>query len=187
MIMNKKLTGVALMCLSLLVSSVASAKAKFYFNVCVDTSESVANGGLKLDPMGVHLVAPLLYRQGVTEPLTATNQLIPSCQYGLFRGFMAEVPEKAHYANWKLNDGQYVPGAVIVFNLSDLSFGYTSSSGVWYGLFKGSCGDVRIQLPFYLTSLTGDWRNFTPDGPNGLIKIKITARQDKTLSCTAVH
>lgn len=186
MIINKKLTGVALMCLGLLVSSVASAKAKFYFNVCVDTSESAANGGLNLDPMGVHLVAPLLYRQGVTEPLVATNQLIPSCHYGLYKNFMAEVPQKAHYENWKLNDGQYVPGVVIVFNLSDLSFGYTANHA-WYGLYKGSCGDVRIQLPFYLTSITGDWRNFTPDGPNGLIKIKITANQDKTLTCKAVR
>lgn len=192
MISNKNLVVAAMISLGLLVSGAANAKAKFYFNVCIDSSKSAAAGGLNFGTMmgggmGAGNVTPVLalanYIGGTgIFPGSAFN--VPDCKSGMVNGLVDDTA-KGDFANWKPNDGQVVRGSILKLNLGYIAgTGITNTGAV--RTFSGSCGDMPIPLEWVVGSTSGDWRNFAPITSNGqgLIKIVVVANHNNTLTCS---
>ncbi len=193
MISNKNLVVAAMISLGLLVSGAANAKAKFYFNVCIDSSKSAAAGGLNFGSImsggiGASNVTPVLALAnyvGGTGIFTGSKFNAPDCKNGMVNA-LVEDPAKGDFANWKPNDTQVLRETVLKLNLGSVTGSGVSPVTGAVKTFTGSCGDMPIPLEWVVGSTSGDWRNFAPVTSNGqgLIKIVVVANLDNSLTCS---
>ncbi len=194
MICNRNLMVAAMISLGLLISGAANAKAKFYFNVCIDSSKSAAAGGINFGSalgggMGASNVAPelaLANYVGGTGIFPGSSFNVPDCKNGM-KNAVVDDTAKGDFANWKPNDTQVLKETVLKLNLGQLSgVGISSINGATRLITSGSCGVMPIPLEWTVGSTSGDWRNFAPVTSNGqgLIKIVVVVREDYSLSCS---